>query len=165
MIISIIVAADEGNVIGGGNKLLWSLPDDLKRFRALTKGHPVIMGRKTYESIGHPLPARRNIIVSRSMKSVPEGCEVVRSTEEAIAIFGDSPEEVFIIGGGEIYQEAMEKYLADRIYLTRVHGHFEGDAYFPGIDPTEWQEVCREEHAKDERHPFSFTFIDYERKK
>ena len=165
MIVSLIAAADEGNVIGGGNKLLWKLPGDMKRFRELTKGHPVIMGRKTFESIGHALLKRRNIVISKSLTSHPEGCELVHSLEEAIALFQDSKDEIFIIGGGEVYREAMEKDLVDRIYLTRVRGRFEGDTTFPDIDLLQWKEIRREEHVKDALHPFSFIYIDYERRK
>lgn len=158
MNVSIIVAADENNVIGGHNQLLWKLPDELKRFRTLTKGHTIIMGRKTHESIGRPLPDRRNIVISRS-DDVPEGCELAHSLEEALKLAGSG--EVFIIGGGEIYKQALEKGLVDKIYFTRVHGTFDGDVFFPAIDEAQWKEVQREEHGKDADHPFSFTYIDY----
>jgi len=163
MIVSLIVAADESNVIGGHNKLLWSLPDDLKRFRTLTKGHPIIMGRKTYESIGRPLPDRRNIIISKSLKQAPAGCELVHSIEEALELFQDSDDEVFVIGGGEIYKEVLEKDLAERIYLTRVHGIFNGDVTFPEIDKSDWRKTHQEEHPKDAEHELSFTYMDYVR--
>ena len=160
MSVSIIVAADENNVIGGHNQLLWKLPDELKRFRALTKGHTIIMGRKTHDSIGRPLPDRRNIVISRS-DEVPEGCALTHSLEEALALAGEG--EVFIIGGGEIYKQALEKDLVDKIYLTRVHGTFDGDVTFPELDKTDWRKTHKEEHAKDPEHPFSFTYIDYVR--
>ena len=163
MTVSLIVAADENNVIGGENKLLWKLPDELKRFRELTKGHPIIMGRKTYESIGRPLPDRSNIVVSKSLAEVPEGYELVHSLEEALQLFDETNEEVFIIGGGEIYKQALELNLADKIYFTRVHGTFDGDVSFPEIDKRDWRSVHHEEHAKDSLHPFSFTCIDYVR--
>ncbi|HLC66213.1 MAG TPA: dihydrofolate reductase [Candidatus Nanoarchaeia archaeon] len=160
MSVSIIVAADENNVIGGHNTLLWKLPDELKRFRALTKGHTIIMGRKTHDSIGRPLPDRRNIVISRS-DEVPEGCELTHSLEEALELAGEG--EVFIIGGGEIYKQALEKDLVDTIYFTRVHGTFDGDVTFPELDKTHWRKTHQEEHAKDTEHPFSFTYIDYVR--
>lgn len=161
MLISLIVAADEKNCIGGQNKLLWSLPDDLKRFRSLTEKHAIVMGRKTYESIGRPLPKRRNIVITRSDDWSAERVEVVHSLDEALELC-EGEKEVFLIGGGEIYSQAIGK--ADRIYLTRVHGTFEGDVFFPTIDLNQWKEVRKEAHGKDERHEYAFTFIDYERR-
>ncbi|MDD5055911.1 MAG: dihydrofolate reductase [Candidatus Peribacteraceae bacterium] len=162
MIISMIVAADENNCIGAGNKLLWSLPDDMKHFRELTKGHPVIMGRKTHESIGKVLPGRRNIVISHRKDLKIDGCDIVDSLDRAIELVKDDPSgEAFIIGGGEIYRQAMER--ADRIYLTRVDGEFTGDTFFPEIDEERWREVSREEHPADERHQYSFSFILYTR--
>lgn len=164
MILSLIVAADLNNVIGAGNKLLWNLPDDMKHFRELTSGHPVIMGRKTYESIGRPLPKRRNIVISRQKDLAIDGCDVVDSLERAIELVKDDPtSEAFIIGGGEIYRQAMDR--ADRIYLTRVHGEFTGDTFFPEIDPKEWKEVEREEHTKDDSHEYAFEFQRYDCKR
>lgn len=160
MILSLIAAADEGNCIGGENRLLWDLPDDLKRFRALTKGKSVIMGRKTYDSIGRPLPHRRNIVITSRADWGRDGVEVVHSLADAINLVrGES--EVFIIGGGMLYQEALD--YAQRIYLTRVHAALEGDAYFPIIDLAVWKEVRREEHPADAAHEYAFTYIDYER--
>jgi len=163
MILSIIVAADENNVIGAGNKLLWNLPDDMKHFRELTKGHPVIMGRKTHESIGRVLPDRRNIVISRRKDLIIDGCEVVDSLDRAIELVMDDPSgEAFIIGGGEIYRQSMDR--ADRIYFTRVHGEFTGDTFFPEIDG-KWKEISREMHEKDERHGYSFLFIQFEKQR
>lgn len=162
MILCLIAAADENNVIGNRGDIPWSLPDDQKRFRALTKGKPIIMGRKTFDAIGRVLPDRRNIVVTRA-NSEPAGhvgYEVASSFDEAIKLVGDA-EEVFVIGGGQIYSEAISR--ADKIYLTRVHGSFSGDAFFPEIDFKEWREVSREEHSTDEKHAVPFTFIDYER--
>ena len=162
MVLSLIVAADEHNVIGAGNKLLWSLPDDMKHFRELTRGHPVIMGRKTHESIGRVLPGRRNIVISRRKDLNIEGCDVVDSLDSAIELIKDDPSgEVFVIGGGEIYLQAMEK--ADRIYLTRVHGAFVGDTSFPKIDDKKWREVSRDEHPEDETHEFALSFLTFEK--
>lgn len=160
MIISMIVAADENNCIGAGNKLLWNLPDDMKHFRELTKGHPVIMGRKTHESIGRVLPGRRNIVISRSNDLKIDGCDVVDSLESAIDSVKDDPTgEMFIIGGGEIYRQAIDR--ADRIYLTRVYGAFTGDTFFPEIDEKKWKEISREEHSADDRNEYSFAFSKY----
>lgn len=158
--ISLIAAADENNCIGGGNRLLWDLPDDLKRFRALTKGKPVIMGRRTYDSIGRPLPHRRNIVLTSRPDWTRPDIDVVFSFAEAIDLVRDEP-EAFIIGGGSLYKEGMD--YAHKIYLTRVHATYEGDTYFPAIDPTIWKEVKREEHAADDLHAAPFTYIDYER--
>ncbi len=164
MILSLIVAADKGNVIGNNGAIPWSLPDDQKRFRALTKGKPVIMGRKTFDAIGRVLPDRRNIVVTRAnvLPTGHAGYEVASSLDSAISLAEADAEEVFVIGGGQIYSEAMEA--ADKIYLTRVHGTHEGDAFFPAIDPSQWREVKREEHLADAKHAVPFTFIDYERK-
>lgn len=148
--ISIIVAVAQNGVIGCHNRLIWHISEDLKRFKTLTTGHPVIMGRKTYESIGRPLPNRRNIVVSRNADLTIEGVEVVASLERAIEMCeNDDP---FVIGGGEIYRAALP--LADRLYLTQVDQSPEGDTFFPNIEPTKWREVAREEHN-------GYRFIDY----
>lgn len=162
MLISLIAAASENNVIGDENEIPWHLPDDMAFFRSTTEGKPVIMGRKTFESIGHPLPKRQNIIISRQQDLVIEGCEVVSSLEEALDLAEEEgADEACVIGGGQIYKEAIE--LADRIYLTRVHAKVDGDAYFPEIDEEEWEEVEHEDHPKDERHEFAFSIEQYER--
>lgn len=165
MILSLIAAADENNVIGHGNTMPWRLPDELKHFRATTKGHPVIMGRKTYDSIGRPLPERLNIVVSRNPDLRIEGCLVVSSLHDAIETARrDGKDEVFVIGGQQIYEAALP--VADRIYLTRIHTHLlEGDAYFPAIPFEEWKEVSRERHEADEKHAFPFSFTILERVK
>ena len=155
MIKSIVVAISENNVIGKDNKLLWRLPNDLKHFRDITTGHTVIMGRKTYDSVGKPLPKRRNIIITRQ-PIVIEGCEVVNSIEAAFTLCAGE-NEVFIVGGAEIYRQAIN--LTDRIYLTIVHHNFEGDSFFPEINKTEWKEVLHEDFKPDERHQFAYSFI------
>ncbi len=157
---ALIVAASENNVIGNKGKIPWNLPADLKYFRKLTEGHLVIMGRKTYESIGHPLPRRRNIVISRQEGFKAEGCEVVKSLEEALKI-AEGEGEVFVIGGGEIYKQALP--LADRVYLTRVHAQIEGEAFFPEVSKG-WVEMSREPHEADAEHAHSFTFFTYERR-
>lgn len=160
MIVSLIVAASENNVIGRNNDLPWHLPNDMKFFREKTAGHPIIMGRKNYESIGRPLPKRTNIIVTRDSTYEANGCLIASSLEEAILFAKkDGTEEIFVIGGGEIYKQAME--LANRIYLTRVHAEVEGDVYFPEIDPDVWEEVERTEHEADSTHKYAFTFLTF----
>jgi dihydrofolate reductase len=164
MILSLIVAASENNIIGVHGSLPWNLPHDLRRFRTLTEGHPVIMGRKTFEAIGRPLPRRTNIVVTRQMSRHMVGCTVMHSLEEAIAhARALGALETFIIGGGEIYKQALP--LADRVYLTRVHTEIHGDTFFPELSPKQWQEVSREEHETDGEHPFAFTYILYEKRK
>ena len=158
--VSIIVAIAENGVIGDKNALLWNIKEDMRRFRTTTTGHPVVMGRKTFESIGRPLPKRTNVVITRSDTTF-EGCEVAHSLEEAIAMF-PADEEVFIIGGAQIYTQAMA--LADKLYLTIVHRNYDGDTSFPAIDYSEWREVSRQEFAKGEEYDYPFTFIDLERK-
>lgn len=159
MAISLIVAAAENNAIGKDNALLWHLSADLKRFKALTSGHPVIMGRKTFESIGKPLPNRRNIVISRSLSAL-DGCEVVASVEEALALVNGG-EEAFIIGGGSVYRALWQK--AARLYLTAVKTRLEGDTFIPEIRPEEWKEISREDFSADEKNEFGYSFIDYVR--
>lgn len=159
MFISLIVAAAENHAIGKDNALLWHLSADLKRFKALTTGHPVIMGRKTFESIGKPLPHRRNIVISRSLPAI-EGCEVVSSVDEALALVKNE-EEAFIIGGGSVYKALWQ--VADRLYLTLVKTELEGDTFIPEIKPDEWKEVRREDLEADEKNEFGCSFIDYVR--
>ena len=159
MIVTIVVAISENHVIGKDNKLLWYLPADLKHFKDITTGHSIIMGRKTYESVGKPLPKRRNIIITRQAISI-EGCEVVSSIEAALELCKGEP-EVFIVGGAEIYRQSIN--LTDRIYLTIVHQSFEGDSFFPEIDPKQWKEVSREDHQPDEKNSLPYSFITLEK--
>lgn len=165
MMLSIIVAADENNVIGKQGGMAWHLPDDFKNFKATTIGHPIIMGRKTYDSIGKPLPGRLNIVVSRNADLHIDGCMVVSSLHDALDMAKrEGTDEAFVIGGGQLYELATP--LADRLYLTRVHTHLEGgDTHFPVISDTEWRRTKCERHEPDERHLFAFTFEVYERKK
>jgi dihydrofolate reductase len=138
--VTIVVAVGSGGVIGADGRMPWHLPEDLRHFRALTLGHTVVMGRRTFESIGRPLDGRRNIVLTRQPEWHHEGVETARSLEEALALSDD----VFVIGGGEVYREAMP--LADRIYLTRVEGTWVGDTFFPTIDPAAWEEISCERH-------------------
>ncbi|MGZ3754762.1 MAG: dihydrofolate reductase [Mucilaginibacter sp.] len=159
MIVTIVVAIAENNAIGKDNKLLWYLPNDLKHFKTITTGHTVIMGRKTYESVGKPLPNRRNIIITRQNITI-DGCEVVNSIEAALALCS-LENEVFIVGGAEIYRQAMP--LTNRIYLTIVHQEFEADTFFPTIVANEWKEVYREDHEPDNKNLIPYSFITFER--
>jgi len=161
--IAIVVAAAENNVIGKDNDLIWYLPADLKHFKSLTMGHPMIMGRKTYEAIGKPLPGRSSIIVTSQQDYKAEGCIVVHSLEEAIAkgkILDN--EQVSIIGGANVYQQALP--LTDKVYLTRVHHTFDGDVHFPELPEEEWQVVEQEYHEPDEKNKYSYTFQTLVRK-
>lgn len=155
---SIIVAVDENNAIGKENNLLCHLPNDLKYFKSVTQGFPVIMGRKTFESLPKgALPNRRNIVITRNKDLQFDRCEMVSSISEAIALCKDE-EQLFIIGGGSIYREAMD--MADRLYLTRIHhGFTDADTFFPAVDPTQWCEVAREDHQPDEKHKYGYSFI------
>ena len=157
--VSIIVAIAENGVIGDKNALLWTIREDMRRFRTTTSGHPVVMGRKTYESIGRPLPKRTNVVITRGNTAF-DGCLMAHSLEEAIALFPHD-EEVFIIGGAQIYEQAL--LLADRLYLTVVHRQYEGDTSFPQLDMSQWRELAREEFAQGEEFDAPFSFIDYER--
>jgi len=158
--ISIIVAASTNSVIGAAGDLPWRLSDDLKRFKAITMGKPIVMGRKTWDSIGHPLPGRQNIVISRQADFVAEGCEVVASTDEAIAATGGA-DEVMVIGGSQVYSLFLPA--AERLYLTRVHAEVAGDTFFPDIDESEWRLVDDESHSADDRNAFDFSFRTYER--
>lgn len=160
-VLSIIVAADERGAIGLGGQMPWHLPADLRYFKATTVGHPVVMGRKTFASIGRPLPGRRNLVVSRQADLHIEGCEVYTSLEAAVAAVAD--EEVFIIGGAQIYRQAWS--LARRLYLTRVHTLVaDYDASIPEVLPTEWRRVSATDYAADEKNAYSLTFEVYEHK-
>ncbi|SOD14669.1 dihydrofolate reductase [Pedobacter xixiisoli] len=158
--ITIVVAVSENNAIGKDNQLLWHLPADLKHFKNKTTGKTIIMGRKTYNSIGKPLPNRRNIVITRQRGLQLAGIEVVNSLEEAISIC-KADEEVFIIGGAEIYRQALP--LVHKIELTRVHQEFEADAFFPELASETWKEVWKEDHLPDEKNKFAYTFSTLER--
>lgn len=163
MILSLVVAMDENGGIGKNGKLPWRLSDDLKRFRSLTWGHYLIMGRKTYESIGKALPGRTNIIITRNPAFQPTGCLVAGSLAEALEMADASGEqEVFVIGGGQIFEQAIP--VAQRLYLTRVHASLDCDIFFPPLDEREWEVVERSEHAADGKNEFPFTFILLHRK-
>ena len=160
--LTIIVAAGEDNTIGKDNDLIWHLSDDLKRFKSLTSGHHIIMGRKTFESFPKPLPNRTHVVITRQEKyKVPNGIVVVNSLEDALDTSRNDPQP-FIIGGGEIYKQALP--LADKIELTRVHATFEGaDTFFPELNLTQWKEVAKTYHEKNEKHNYAFSFITYQK--
>ncbi len=158
--ISLIVAASGNNVIGVGGGLPWHLSEDLKRFKAITMGKPIIMGRKTFESIGRALPGRQNIVISSRADFRANGCEVVASTKAAIAAAGDAG-EIMIIGGGQIYGQFLP--LAERVYLTRVHVELDGDAHFPHLAEDEWRISERLIRDNDERNAYRFEFITLDR--
>ncbi|HAW53337.1 MAG TPA: diacylglycerol kinase [Flavobacteriales bacterium] len=166
MIVSIIVAASENNVIGKDNDLIWNLPDDTAYFKRMTKGHCVLTGRRNYESIPEkyrPLPHRTNIVVTRGDYEDEEGLYYVKNIEQGIALAAEQDEsELFIIGGGEIYRQSLN--LADNVYLTRVHGIFEGDTYFPELEMNIWKEVSREFHPADDKHKYSMSFLRFNKK-
>lgn len=161
MIIAVVVAIAENNAIGKDNQLLWHLPADLKHFKQITSGHTIIMGRKTYDSIGKPLPNRRNIVMTRKVGLEIPGVEVTSNIEEALALC-KTEEEVYIIGGAEIYKSTM--HLVDKIYLTKVHQSYEADAFFPEIDSKRWNETDVEKHLPDEKNHVAYTFSTLLRK-
>lgn len=158
-----IVAATTNNVIGKDNQLLWSLPKDMKFFKNTTWAMPVIMGRKTYESLGKPLSGRLNIVITRKTDWAPEGVKIVHSLQDGLSMAeAQDYQEAFIIGGGEIFAEGMR--IADRIYLTRIDVVLEGDAYFPPIDPKVFDLISEENHTVDPKHAYSFHFQRWEKR-
>lgn len=159
--IILIAAAAENNALGKNNDLLWHLPDDFKRFKALTTGHHIVMGRKTFESFPKPLPNRTHIIITRQKNYSPEGCLVADNLQKALDM-APKNEAVFIIGGGEIYQQSID--IADKIELTRVHENFDADTFFPEIDSEKWRLQSEEFHPKDEKHAYDFTFQTFIKK-
>ncbi len=161
MIISIIAAMDIKGVIGLEGALPWYLSADLKRFKAVTMGKPLIMGRKTHESIGRPLPGRKNIVLTQSQEFKAEGCTVVHSLEEALLVAGEV-DEVMVMGGSGIYDQSLNR--ANRLYITEVHADVSGDVYFPEFDIGEWVEIEREDHSADDKNDFDYSFVVMERK-
>jgi len=161
MKLSLILAMAENRVIGRGNDLPWHLPDDLRRFKALTTGHAIVMGRKTFESIGRALPRRRSIVISRDPEYAAEGVEVAHSLDEAIELAAGD-DEVFVIGGAAVFAAAVTA--ADRVYLTRVHAEIAGDVFCPPLDDGSWKLVSEERHEADDRHAWPFTFQVWERR-
>lgn len=161
--ISIIAAISKNNALGKDNDLIWHLPADLKRFKKITSGHTIIMGRKTFESIGKPLPNRKSIIITRNTNYQIEGCTIVHSLDEAIAKLADE-EKAFIIGGAQIYKQSLENNIADQLDITFVHQEFEADAFFPNIDTEVWKEVAREDCKADEKNNYDYSFVTFKKR-
>ena len=160
MRLALIVAMAENRVIGRNNELPWRIPADLGHFKTLTMGKPIIMGRRTHESIGRPLPGRDNIVITADRQYQADGCQVVHSIDQALEAAGDC-EEAMIIGGAELYRQTLEN--ADRLYLTLVKAEPEGDTWFPPIEPQQWREIRREPHGADERNEYDYDFVVLER--
>ncbi|RLA56311.1 MAG: dihydrofolate reductase [Gammaproteobacteria bacterium] len=164
--LAVIVAAAENGVIGSNNALPWHLPQDLRYFKRVTMGKPIVMGRKTFESIGRPLPGRTNIVITRNPDFRAEGVRVVASLDEALRLAGDiavidGVRELVVIGGAEIYRAAIPR--ADRLYITEVHASVQGDALLPPIDWGRWREVGREHHGASDQNPYEYSFVVYNR--
>ena len=153
-----IAAIGMNNELGKDNQLIWHLPNDFKRFKTLTTGHYIIMGRKTFESFPKPLPNRTHVIITRQKNYTAENCIVVDSLKKAIAVC-PKDEDVYVIGGGEIYNQSID--FADKLEITRVYHSFEADTFFPEIDTAKWELVSEEFHAKDEKHAYDFCFQTY----
>lgn len=158
--ITIIAAIAENNALGKDNKLIWHIPADLKRFKKVTLNHYVIMGRKTYESLGKPLPNRTNVIITRNLNFKAEGCIVVNSLQEALEVSKED-KNPYILGGAEIYKQAIK--IANKLDITFVHHQFEADVFFPEIDVTIWKEVAREDFKADEKNNYNYSFVTFER--
>ena len=162
MIVTIIAAIAKNNALGKNNDLIWHLPADLKRFKNITTGHYIIMGRNTFESIGRPLPNRTTIIITRNQDYFKDGCLIANSLEEALRMANDQ-EHVFLIGGAQIYKYAMERNLVDTLDITLVHDEFEADVFFPEIDADIWQQVENEYYTADEKNKLNYSFIRYKK--
>lgn len=161
MRLTIVAALADNGVIGRSGTLPWHLPDDLRRFKSLTMGRPILMGRRTFESIGRPLPGRRNLVLTRSTAALPAGVEGVASLAMALEQCAGAA-ELCVIGGADVYRQTLPQ--ADRLELTRVHAIVEGDVMFPEFEPAQWRELARVEHGADERHPWAMTFLTLERR-
>lgn len=161
--ITIIAAIAKNNALGKDNDLIWHLPADLKRFKKVTSGHHILMGRNTFESIGKPLPNRTTIIITRNKNYFKEGCLIAHSIEEAIDLV-ENKDDIFIIGGAQVYKETLNKKLADQLDITLVHHEFEADAFFPEIDLNVWEETNREDFIADEKNKFDYSFVRYSKK-
>jgi dihydrofolate reductase len=159
-VIALIAALARNRTIGAGNKMPWHLPEDLRRFKQLTTGHRIIMGRKTFESIGRPLPGRTNVIVTRLKSLAAPGCTIVHTLEEAFAVAGPPDTMAFVIGGGDIYAQTMS--YASKMYLTEIDAEIAGDAFFPPFDRNDWIEIRRERRTTNEA--LSYSFVDYDRR-
>ena len=161
MQITIVVAMDEGRVIGYKNQMPWHLTQDLRRFKSITMGKPILMGRKTHASIGRVLPGRRNIVLTRDNTFASEGCDVVNSVEEAIQLVAHESDQLMIIGGAELYRQVIDQ--ADVLEVTRIHDRFEGDTFFPEVDPSAWQSVTETPVEQDPVSGLRYSFVTYHR--
>lgn len=161
--ITIIAAIANNNALGKDNDLIWHLPADLKRFKKVTSGHHILMGRNTFESIGKPLPNRTSVIITRNNDYFKDGCLVANSIEEALELSSEDT-AIFIIGGAQIYKQALERELVDRLDITIVHHDFEADVFFPEIDINVWKEASREDFKADEKNKYDYSFVSYIRK-
>lgn len=161
--ITIIAAISTNNALGKDNDLIWYLPADLKRFKKTTTGHHILMGRNTFESIGKPLPNRTTIIITRNESYFKDGCLIASSLEEAIELAKED-EQIFIIGGAQVYKYAIENNIVDTLDITLVHHKFEADVFFPEIDLKIWEEVSREEFKADEKNKFDYSFLRFQKK-
>jgi len=160
--ITVIAAIASNNALGKDNDLIWHLPADLKRFKKVTTGHYILMGRNTFESIGRPLPNRTTIIITRNKNYFKEGCLIANSLEQAIEMAKPAA-QIFIIGGAQIYKEAVAKEVAVQLDITLVHHSFEADVFFPEIDPKIWKEAAREDYKADEKNDYDYSFVSYQK--
>ena len=160
--ITIIAAISKNNALGKDNDLIWHLPADLKRFKKVTSGHYILMGRNTFESIGKPLPNRTSVIITRNTDYNKDGCLIANSIEQALKL-SKKQETVFIIGGAQVYKQAIDRDLVDQLDITLVHEEFDADVFFPEIDPMIWKEVSRENFMADEKNKYDFSFISYQK--
>lgn len=161
--ITIIAAIAKNNALGKDNDLIWHLPEDLKRFKKLTSGHHILMGRNTFESIGKPLPNRTSVIITRNKHYYKDGCLIAHSLEEALEL-ASKDEEIFILGGAQIYDYALQKDVADALEITLVHKEFDADVFFPEIDLSVWKEVKREDFKADEKNKLDYSFVRFEKR-
>ncbi|TMM32311.1 dihydrofolate reductase [Polaribacter aestuariivivens] len=160
--ITVIAAIAKNNALGKNNDLIWHLPADLKRFKKITTGHYILMGRNTFESIGKPLPNRTTVIITRNKNYFKDGCLIAHSLEEALELAKEE-EKIFIIGGAQIYKETIEKDLADQLDITIVHKSFEADVYFPEINPKVWKIISKEDFKADEKNKYDYSFVSYQK--
>ena len=160
--VTLIAAISKNNALGKDNDLIWHLPADLQRFKKVTSGHHILMGRNTFESIGKPLPNRTTVIITRNTNYFKDGCLIANSLEDAIELDKED-QEIFIIGGAQIYKQALEKDLVDKLDITIVHEEFEADAFFPEINSSIWKEIAREDFKADEKNKYDYSFVSYKR--
>lgn len=160
--ISLIWAMDENRLIGKDNALPWHLPEDLKFFKKTTMGLPIAMGRKTWDSLGRPLPGRENIVITRNPSFTSEGCTILNSVHELVQYSQKNDKDIFVIGGAEIYKLVLP--FANRLYITRIHARFEGDTYFPEFNLADWELISKEKGKRDDQNPYDYDFEIYERK-